>query len=99
MVRDGDSVNRAPKGRHQSSMTFLIDIDRTKRHASDIALAAQTPRFGAAFAKSRGQIKLALSKEIVMNTEKVIELGKVSEETKGVSSGTEGAELHKGPGA
>jgi hypothetical protein len=26
---------------------------------------------------------LALSKEIVMNTEKVIELGKVSEETKG----------------
>jgi hypothetical protein len=26
---------------------------------------------------------MALSKEIVMNTEKVIELGKVSEETKG----------------
>ena len=94
MVRDRDSVNRAPKGRHQSSMTFLIDIDRTKRHASDIALAAQTPRFGAAFAKSRGRTKLALSKEIVMNTEKVIELGKVSEETQGMDPGTvEGPEL------
>ena len=31
---------------------------------------------------------MALSKEIVMNTEKVIELGKVSEETKGTGPGT-----------
>ena len=76
-------MNRAPKGRHHSSVTFLIDIDHTKRHASDIALAAQTPRFGVAFAKSRDRTKLALSKEIVMDTEKIIELGKVSEETKG----------------
>jgi len=43
---------------------------------------------GVAFAKSRGRTKLASSKEIVMNTEKVIELGKVSEETKGVPGGT-----------
>ena len=92
MVRDWDPVNRTPKGRYHSSMTFLFDIDCTKRHASDIALAAQTPRFGAAFAKSRGQIKLALSKEIVMNTEKVIELGKVSEETQGVGILGEGAD-------
>jgi hypothetical protein len=41
---------------------------------------------------------LALSKEIVMNTEKVIELGKVSEETKGVDPGiVEGPELTQGP--
>jgi hypothetical protein len=64
-------------------MTILIDIDGTKKHASDIALVARKPRFGSAFAKSRGRTKVALSKEIVMNTEKVIELGKVSEETKG----------------
>jgi hypothetical protein len=83
MVRDGDPVNRASKGRHHSSVTFLFDIDRTKRHASDIALAAREHRFRSAFAKSSGRTKLALSKEIVMNTEKVIELGKVSEETKG----------------
>jgi len=82
-VRDRGPVNRAAESRHHLSVTFCIDIDRTKRHASDIALAAQTPRFGAAFAKSRGRTKLALSKEIVMNTEKIIELGKVSEETKG----------------
>jgi hypothetical protein len=37
---------------------------------------------------------LALSKEIVMNTDKVIELGKVSEETKGGDPHTvEGTEL------
>jgi hypothetical protein len=64
-------------------MTFLMDIDCTKKQASDIALAGRAPRLRAAFAKSRGRTKLALSKEIVMNTEKVIELGKVSEETKG----------------
>jgi hypothetical protein len=85
LVRDRDPVNRAPKHRHPSSMTFCIHIDCTNRHASDIALTAQAPRFGAAFAKSRGRTKLALSKEIVMNTEKVIELGKVSEETKGTA--------------
>jgi hypothetical protein len=42
---------------------------------------------------------LALSKEIVMNTEKVIELGKVSEETKGGIGMPEGEDLNKGPGA
>jgi hypothetical protein len=91
-------VNRVPKGRDHSSMTFLLDIDGTKSHASDIALAAQTPRFGAAFAKSRGHTKLALSKEIVMNTEKVIELGKVSEETKGGIDSAETGQL-RGPSA
>jgi hypothetical protein len=60
-----------------------MDIDCTKKQASDIALATRAPRLGVAFAKSRGRTKLASSKEIVMNTEKVIELGKVSEETKG----------------
>jgi hypothetical protein len=34
-----------------------------------------------------------------MNTDKVIELGKVSEETKGVVGPTEGSDLTKGPGA
>jgi hypothetical protein len=43
---------------------------------------------------------LALSKEIVMNTEKVIELGKVSEETKGADPGnTEGPDLTRTFGA
>jgi hypothetical protein len=75
-------------------MTFLVDIDCTKKQASDIALVARAPRLEAAFAKSRGRTKLALSKEIVMNTEKVIEemvieLGKVSEETKGSGMGLE----------
>jgi hypothetical protein len=79
-------------------MTFLFDIDCTKRHASDIALAAQTPRFGVAFAKSRGRTNLALSKEIVMNTDKVIELGKVSEETKGGIDSAETGQL-RGPSA
>ena len=93
LVRDRDPVSRAPKHCHPSSMTFCIHIDCTNRHASDIALTAQAPRFGAAFAKSRGRTKLALSKEIVMDTEKVIEekvieLGKVSEETKGIPGGT-----------
>jgi hypothetical protein len=99
MIRDKDPVNRAPKRCRHSSMTFCIDIDCTNKHASDIALAARTHRFGAAFAKSRGRTKLALSKEIVMNTEKVIELGKVSEETKGVIVGSEGPDLTHGPGA
>jgi hypothetical protein len=40
---------------------------------------------------------LALSKEIVMNTEKVIELGKVSEETKGgMPISVEGQDLAPG---
>ena len=73
-------------------MTICTNIDGTNKHASDIALAARTPRFGDAFAKSRGRTKLALSKEIVMNTEKVIELGKVSEETQGVGILGEGAD-------
>ena len=86
-------LNRAPKRRHPSSMTFLIDIDGAKKHASKIALVARTHRFRSAFAKSRGRTKLALSKEIVMNAEKVIEekvieLGKVSEETQGMEPGT-----------
>jgi hypothetical protein len=34
-----------------------------------------------------------------MNTDKVIELGKVSEETKGGISTPEGTDLSKGPGA
>ena len=80
-------------------MTFCIDIDGTKKHASDIALAARTPRFGVAFAKSRGRTKLALLKEIVMNTEKVIELGKVSEETHGVMGSGETQEMFQGTGA
>jgi hypothetical protein len=75
-----------------SSVTICTNIDGTNKHASDIALAARTPRFGDAFAKSRGRTKLALSKEIVMNTEKVIELGKVSEETQGVGILGEGAD-------
>jgi hypothetical protein len=92
--RDNSRISKAltrhrsgPKARdlsyQLSSVTICTNIDGTNKHASDIALAARTHRFGSAFAKSRGQTKLALSKEIVMNTEKVIELGKVSEETKG----------------
>jgi hypothetical protein len=77
-------------------MTFCIGIDGTKKHASNIALATQTPRFGAAFAKSSGRTKVALWKEIVMDTEKVIELGKVSEETKGLGVGGEGTDPTKG---
>jgi hypothetical protein len=34
-----------------------------------------------------------------MNTDKVIELGKVSEETKGSTSMPEGTDLTRGPGA
>jgi hypothetical protein len=34
-----------------------------------------------------------------MNTDKVIELGKVSEETKGVFAGVEDIDPKKGPGA
>jgi hypothetical protein len=80
-----------------------MDIDCTKKQASDIALAGRAPRLGAAFAKSRGRTKLALSKEIVMNKEKVIEekvieLGKVSEETQGMLIGNEGTDPNKGPG-
>jgi hypothetical protein len=80
-----------------------MDIDCTKKQASDIALAGRAPRLRAAFAKSRGRTKLALSKEIVMNTEKVIEekvieLGKVSEETQGMLIGNEGTDPNKGPG-
>jgi hypothetical protein len=60
-------------------------------------LAARAHRFGVAFAKSRGRTKLALSKEIVMNTEKVIELGKVSEETQGTGlTSIEGSDLVPG---
>ena len=103
-VRGWDPVNGAQDRLHHSSMTFCIDIDCTNKHASGIALAARTPRFVAAFAKSRGRTKLASSKEIVMDTEKVIEekvveLGKVSEETKGTMGPTEGPELTQGPGA
>jgi hypothetical protein len=78
--------------RQLSSVTICTNIDGTNKHASDIALAVRTPRFGSAFAKSRDRTKLALSKEIVMNTEKVIELGKVSEETQGVGILGEGAD-------
>jgi hypothetical protein len=92
MVRNGDPVNRDPKGRHHSSVTFLFDIDCTKRHASDIALAAREHRFRSAFAKSTDRTKFESSEDIVMNTDKVIELGKVSEETQGVGFSSESIE-------
>ena len=77
----------------------MMNIVCTKTHALDIALAARTHRFRSAFAKSTDRIKFASSKEIVMNTDKVIELGKVSEETKGSTSAPEGTDLSRGPGA
>ena len=76
-----------------------MNIVCTKTHALDIALAARTHRFRSAFAKSTDRTKIAASKEIVMNTDKVIELGKVSEETKGGIGSPEGVDLSKGPGA
>jgi hypothetical protein len=77
-----------------------MNIGCTKTHAPDLALAARTHRFGSAFAKSTDRVKFASSKEIVMNTDKVIELGKVSEETQGVIGSFESLEApHKGEGA
>jgi hypothetical protein len=50
--------------------------------------------------KAQIEAKLASQKEIVMNTDKVIELGKVSEETKGVVGILESlVEPHRGPPA
>jgi hypothetical protein len=77
-----------------------MNIDCIKTQAPDIALAARAHRFRSAFAKSTDRTKFASSKEIVMNTDKVIELGKVSEETKGSVDTLESLETpHKGPGA
>jgi hypothetical protein len=91
-----------PGARSPGPFRFLRDfsknIDHKKSRAPCIASAALRSQSRDAFAKSKDPNTSTRSKEIVMNTDKVIELGKVSEETKGVAGIFEqpGA-LHKGP--
>jgi hypothetical protein len=74
-----------------------VNIDSKKVNHGALTIAARTVQVRGAFAKSSVPIKSARLKEIVMDTSKVIELGNVSEETKGVSSGVENF-IHPTPG-
>jgi hypothetical protein len=63
---------------------FFINTDTKKVTHGTLTIAAQPVQVISAFAKSNDPIKSRRLKEIAMNTDKVIELGAVSEETKGV---------------
>ncbi len=62
-----------------------VHIQRVTHRALTVTMARPHVRG----APERNVLSPRSSKEIVMNTSKVIELGKVSEETKGLGSGIE----------
>jgi hypothetical protein len=62
---------------------FFVNIDGKKVTHGALTIAARAVQVRGAFAISNVPIKSARLKEIVMDTSKVIELGSVSEETKG----------------
>jgi hypothetical protein len=68
---------------------FLVNTDSRKVKHRALTIAARTVQVRGAFAKSSVQIKSTRLNEIVMDTSKVIELGSVSEETKGVNAHVE----------